>query len=229
VENNKGYSKEWEGVYVRGEQNSVWPWSDLVSLIHRHCKQIIKLSSARVLELGCGPGANIPFFLSLGMNYHAIEGSQTIIQKLQESYPELKQQIIKGDFTTEQSFSTFMFFDLVVDRGALTYNSKDGIKSALHLVLNALNPGGYFIGVDWISINHSDANLGLVCGDEYTRTEIPIGQFFRVGKVHFSDETHLRELFSGFKIVLLEEKIYKNHEPFDGHQLASWNIVARKL
>jgi SAM-dependent methyltransferase len=198
-------------------------------LIHRHCKQVIKLGSARVLELGCGPGANIPFFLSLRMNYHAIEGSQIIFHRLQKSYPELKHQIIQGDFTAEEPFAHFDSFDLIVDRGAVTYNDTLSIKSTLRHVLNVLNPGGYFVGVDWISVNHSDVAIGVDCGDVNTRTEIPMGQFFRVGKVHFSDEIHLRELFSGFKIILLEEKIYKNYETVDGRQLASWNIVARKL
>lgn len=224
-----GFSREWDEVYLRNEQNSVWPWSDLVSLVHRHCREIIELGDACVLELGCGPGANIPFFLSLGMKYYAIEGSQTIFQKLQKSYPDLKSQIVNDDFSKELPFTQVHPFKLVVDRGAVTYNDTRAIKSTLCHVFNVLSPGGYFVGVDWVSLNHSDANLGIVCGDMNTRAEIPSGQFYGIGNVHFSDESHLRELFSSFEIVVLEEKIYKNCEPADNHQLVSWNIVARKL
>ena len=41
----------------------------------------------RVLELGCGPGANIPFFLSQGADYYAAEGSETIVVELQKKFP----------------------------------------------------------------------------------------------------------------------------------------------
>ena len=49
---------------------SVWPWSDLISLCSRYHK--LKKSSS-VLEIGCGVGANIPFFLSKNINYHGID------------------------------------------------------------------------------------------------------------------------------------------------------------
>ena len=53
---------EWEQTYKNGKQLSVWPWTKLISLVKRHTD--IK-QSMRVLELGCGVGANIPFFVSL--------------------------------------------------------------------------------------------------------------------------------------------------------------------
>ena len=47
----------------------------------------------RVLELGCGAGANIPFFLALGMDYYAIEGSPTIVKQLHKRYADLADKI----------------------------------------------------------------------------------------------------------------------------------------
>jgi len=44
----------------------------------------------RVLELSCGAGANIPFFLGQGFKYYGIDGSDTIINKLKESFPKIK-------------------------------------------------------------------------------------------------------------------------------------------
>ena len=43
--------------YKEKLQMSIWPWSDLVTAVMR-----LRLpASTRVLELGCGAGANIPF------------------------------------------------------------------------------------------------------------------------------------------------------------------------
>ena len=52
----------WESAYSLGGHNTLWPWSDLVSLVSRHCCPISSPEKFNMLELGCGPGANIPFF-----------------------------------------------------------------------------------------------------------------------------------------------------------------------
>ena len=51
------FSNEWENRYKAKTHLSIWPWSDLVSLVMRH--KPIK-ENFKVLELGCGAGANIP-------------------------------------------------------------------------------------------------------------------------------------------------------------------------
>ena len=63
-------------MYQDGEHLSVWLWSELISLFKRDVD--FKGNNLRVLELGCGAGLNIPFFLALGADYHAIEGSKRL-------------------------------------------------------------------------------------------------------------------------------------------------------
>ena len=220
-----GFSTEWERCYLDNTQMSVWPWSDVVSLVHRYCNGLIS-GSGRVLELGCGAGANIPFFQALGVDYFAVEGSPAIVKQLHQRYPDFIDQISVGDFTVVQPFKGA--FDLVIDRAAITHNSFTAIKDTLESVLVSLIPGGIFIGSDWFSTKHSDYFGGEMSVDKYTRNHYTKGQFIGVGGVHFSDEHHLKELFSQFEILLMEEKIIKQYEPLGNHQFASWNIVARR-
>ncbi|MDO9162361.1 MAG: class I SAM-dependent methyltransferase [Methylococcaceae bacterium] len=221
-----GFSSEWEQRYTENTHLSVWPWSDIVSLVHRHCKPIISKGGGRILELGCGAGANIPLFRALGMEYFAIEGSPTIVKQLNQRYPDLVDNIMVGDFTLEQPFECD--FDLVIDRAALTHNNTASIKNALQIAFDSLKLGGIFIGSDWFSKNHDDFSGGEVSDDEFTRTNHTKGSFAGVGKVHFSNERHLRDLFTQYEIVSMEEKLMRRYEPKDNHQFASWNIVARK-
>jgi len=221
-----GFDLDWEKTYASGTHLSVWPWSDIVSLVNRHCKTLIKKGGGRVLELGCGAGANIPFFLALGMDYSAIEGSSTIVKQLHERYPDLADKIQVGDFTQEQSFQSN--FDMVIDRASLTHNTKKVIRRALQIAYDLLKPEGVFIGTDWFSKNHTNFKGGEEFEDEYTRNNHIENQFEGVGNVHFSDEPHLRDLFSKFEIKFMEEKLFRRYEPKDNHQFASWNIVARK-
>jgi SAM-dependent methyltransferase len=222
-----GFSQDWEARYADNTHLSIWPWSDIVSLMHRYCKPLISRKVGRVLELGCGAGANIPLFLAQGLDYYAIEGSPTIVAQLHYRYPNLVDNIRVGDFTADQSFDGN--FDLVIDRASVTCNNTSSIKKALEITFASLKPGGLFIGSDWYSTNHTDYSGGEMEDDIYTRTNHSKGQFVGTGNVHFSDETHLRDLFSKFQILFMEEKITRGYEPQDNHQFASWSIVATKI
>ena len=106
-----GFSAEWEQCYKSNSHMSIWPWSDLVSYVYRYAKPTT--DDFKVLEIGCGAGANIPFFKHLGVKYYAIDGSESIVKQLKESFPEYKNSIVVGDFTREIPFDEQ--FDLVVD------------------------------------------------------------------------------------------------------------------
>ena len=221
------FSKEWEQSFSSNTHISVWPWSDVVSLVNQNCKSIIsKPDGVNVLELGCGAGPNIPFFEKIGFNYHAIEGSSTIVKRLHKKFPKFKDKILCGDFTREQPFNNK--FDLILDRAALTHNNTNSIKFALNLVKQSLKKNALFIGIDWFSKNHSDSTKGIEIDDKYTRTNIMRGPFIGVGKVHFSNLSHMLELLHDFEIIFLEEKLSIHHKPISKYQFASWNFVARK-
>ncbi len=222
------FSNEWEKSFSKNTHMSLWPWSDVVSLVNQNCKSIIlNPEETNVLELGCGAGANIPFFKKLGVKYYAIEGSPTIVKKLHKRFPEMKKQIICGDFTIAHPFD--IHFDLILDRAAITHNNLKSIIKTIDIVANSLKNKGLFIGVDWFSKNHSDMNKGHQIDDQYTRTNFKEGPFFDIGKVHFSDLSHIKHLLSQFAIEHIEEKLTKHYGSKHMKQFASWNFVARKI
>lgn len=218
------FSKEWDERYKQNTQMSIWPWSDLVSYVMRYSRP--SCPEFKVLELGCGAGANIPFFRHLGLEYYAIEGSETIVESLWDRYPELKNNIVIGDITEKIPFT--VHFDLVVDRSSLTHNTSAAIRESLSHVLNRLKPKGKYIGIDWFSTLHSDYRNGDPGEDEYTRSNYKKGQFANVGRVHFSDKRHLKELFIAFEIEIMELKTIRREIPEESQIFASWNLVARK-
>lgn len=219
----------WESAYSLGKHNTLWPWSDLVSLVSRHIRPISAPEKYNVLEMGCGPGSNIPFFLSLNVNYHAIDGSVTAIKSVHDNFPNLSQNVVTGDFTRENLFSNrHNFFDLIVDRAAITHSNRIEIESVIKYIKNSLKPGGLFIGVDWFSKNHDDALMGIEDNDKDTRTNISTGECSGIGKVHFSDQENMRDLFSSFDIIVLEEKIVTRYDSSIQKKIAYWNIVAKK-
>ena len=53
-------------------------------------------------------------------------------------------------------------FDVVVDRGSFTHNATGDIESGIELVHDIMTDGGYFIGVDWFSDQHLEAQSSTV-------------------------------------------------------------------
>lgn len=218
------FSPEWDQLYRDNAHMSIWPWSDVVSYVHRYAKPVSGFK--RVLELGCGAGANIPFFLKLGVDYCSVEGSPTIVAGLHQAYPALRESIVVGDFSVAIPFEGD--FDLIVDRGSLIHNDTAGIRSGLGLAYQHLRSGGKFIGIDWFSDAHPGAGLGIAF-DSHTRTDITSGHLAGTGKVHFCDRGHLVDLLTeaGFQIDRLEHKQHDVLIPA-GERFAWWNFVAVK-
>lgn len=213
------FSKEWEERFKDNTHQSVWPWSDVVSYFHRYAKD-----SKNVLELGCGVGANIPFFKSTGIEYCGMEGSKFAVDKIKQRFPEIN--VIVGDFTQEIPINKK--FDLIFDRSSLTHNTEDGIKQCLKNVYVRLADNGKYIGIDWFSTSHSDYAKGKDDTDQFTKTGYHEGQFASVGRVHFSNKEHLLDLFKDFNILILEHKSIKTEIPSNEKNFASWNFVAQK-
>ncbi|MEI6002629.1 class I SAM-dependent methyltransferase [Paraburkholderia bengalensis] len=217
------FSAAWEDAFRQGGHDSRWPWSDLVSMTKRHARTLDETS--RVLEIGCGAGANIPFLLTTGAQYFAVEGSAAAAAKARDRFATLGAQIHTGDFIDDMPFSGE--FDVIVDRAAMTHNDEASIRRGLAKLAAKLKPSGLYIGIDWFSTKHDGFRTGEATSDERTREHFTSGPFAGVGRVHFSDEAHLRDLFAGYEFLALEEKVTEVALPTRG-VLASWNFVARK-
>jgi hypothetical protein len=222
-----GFSTEWEKIYSQGMQNSIWPWSDLVSYVMSYARP--HDPSCKVLELGFGAGANIAFFSSLGVEYFGMDGSESVVKRVGQRFAnQAGITLACGDFTQNIPFAGP--FDLVVDRSSLTCNSTAAIRGCLQDVGARMSRGAKFIGIDWHSTDNSQFLLGRESGDYHTRSDFESGQFKDVGVMHFSDQEHLVDLFSGsgFEIERLEHKRIEIALPAGTDRMASWNFVAIK-
>ncbi|MEO8949199.1 MAG: class I SAM-dependent methyltransferase [Mucilaginibacter sp.] len=219
------FSSEWESIYQANQQMSIWPWSDLISYVMRYSKPTNE--KFKVLELGCGAGANILFFQHLNVDYYATEGSESVVDYLINKHPSLSEKIKVADFTKEIPFD--MDFDLIFDRAAIAHNSTSAIKSCIDLISRHLKHNGLFIGIDWFSTSHTAFNSGTFTTDSNTKNNYPPGHFHQVGQVHFSDRLHIEELFEAFELIKLEHKTVVEECPKTDYQLAWWNFVVKKI
>ncbi len=210
----------WEKLYCKNLHHSIWPWAELISEVKK-----IRIETNEVLELGCGMGANIPFFLSEGYLYHGVDGSETAINTNSQRFPEIKNNLKVADFTKSIPFGKK--FSLIFDRASITHNQSNNIESCIKLISEHTLPNGYFIGIDWFSDKHTDYEKGLIL-ESGTKTDIDSIQFDSTGIVHFFKRQEIINLFqiNKFKIIKMDEKIISNCLSKVQYDRASFNFVA---
>ena len=219
----------WDQIYKKRKQDNIWPWSEVVSLTQKYANLDLINKKYKVLELGCGTGPNILYFLKLNMSYYGVDQSQEAIQISKKRFPKLRKRLKISDFTKKIPFQEK--FDLIIDRSSLTHNDEASIKDGLNLIFSKLKKKGTFIGIDWHSVNHSDYktnNQNLFTIDKFTKTNFKIGQFQDAGVVHFSNYKQINKYFKKWKIIFLEEKIKHQKLPKKNFVIAAWNFVVKK-
>lgn len=214
--------ENWDNLYKNNKHHSIWPWVDLISEVK---KINIKLDAA--LEMGCGMGANIPFFIAEGIEYFGIDGSPTAIQCNTDRFPNIKENLKVCDFTKEIPFDRK--FQLIFDRASITHNDMFAIKSCLEIIANKTMEGGYFIGIDWFSDNHIDFQKGDI-SSQGSRKNITSEQFRGTGVVHFFNKNEIISLFevNNFTIVKMEEKTIVNSLSNSCDKRCTFNFIAQK-
>jgi len=208
--------------YKSGKHLSVWPWSDVISLVSRY-KHTLR-TNAKVLEIGCGAGANIEFFKQLNIEYFGLDGSNSIISSLKLSFPELQENLIACDFTKTLYFDGP--FDLIIDRASLTHNDDSAIRRTIKNLRPLLTKNGKFISVDWFSNKHCGFTSGESGPDKFTRCNFTKGSLAGTGNAHFSDRDNLLEIFEDWKIIYLMHKICDEQIPIKKYNPAFWNLAA---
>lgn len=91
------WDSTWETVF----QNQEWgkyPGENLIQFVARNFYKLDR-TKINLLEVGCGPGANIWFMAREGFNVSGIDGSETAIMKAEERLQKdaLEAQLVVGD------------------------------------------------------------------------------------------------------------------------------------
>lgn len=226
------WSPEWEqNRFAGGSRVARYVWSDIVSLTFRYFlarRPHTSRDRIRVLELGCGTGANLLFFAKEGLQVAGTDGSQSAIRLARESLEKhgLAATLHVHDFADGLPFPDSSF-DLVLDRASLTHNALSVVARTVGEAHRVLKPSGLLLIVDFFSTDHPGAADGREI-ETNTKTDFTHGMFEGIGKTHFTTEDELRSLLQGFTILHMEHKVYTCIIPDPKDGTAQYNVVAEK-
>lgn len=224
-----GFSKEWEEAYKNRTNISIWPWTDLISMFyHFFSKEKYDYSKLNVLELGCGAGANIPFFEFLDAKYDTVEGSITEVDILNKKFHNPKIVIKQGDFSKEIPFDNK--YDLIFDRASVCHNETKDIIRIIDNCYDMLNAGGYYFGINWFSTKEKEytQKIDVIKQiDDRTFRFGGEGTYAGLGNVHFTDDDEIQNLFSRYTPQELSLKSVETVMPVEDTSY-HWNFAMRK-
>jgi SAM-dependent methyltransferase len=134
----------WDQIF-RSKEWGKYPPEHVVRFVARSFYRELDRSQVRILEIGCGPGANVWFMAREGFAVAGIDGSETAIQKARERLASegLAADLRVGDYT--QLPWEASSFDGVIENVSLYCSPWAGIEQALNEVLRVLKPGGLFL------------------------------------------------------------------------------------
>ena len=74
------WDNSWESLFKKRDWGE-YPNEELIKFIAKHYYKVSNRYKIKILELGCGPGANIWYLAREKFNVHGIDGSKTAINK----------------------------------------------------------------------------------------------------------------------------------------------------
>ena len=183
-----------------------YPPEDLVRFMGR-TYTACRPSEVSVLEIGCGPGANLWFLQREGYKIAGIDSSEVAIEKaINRIASEGSSHNLSTPDLKVGNFSELPWpdasFDLVIDIFALYANTLDVIKLTLKEVDRVLKPGARFYSKLW-----GRNTTGFGQGREIeagTYDNISIGPCCEMGVSHFFDRNEVLQIFSMFEIIVID-------------------------
>ena len=136
----------WEDVY-RSRAWGRYPGEDVVRFVMGHFGRREDRAGIRLLEVGCGSGANLWFMAREGFNTHGVDRAPTAVQlcqsRLDAECPEWR---TRGGAVQQGDLLTLPYddgvFDAVIDVVAICYSPFAQAQAAYRELARVTRPGG---------------------------------------------------------------------------------------
>ncbi|OPX98272.1 MAG: hypothetical protein A4E62_00415 [Syntrophorhabdus sp. PtaU1.Bin002] len=197
------WDETWEHVFSSRDWGR-YPPEELVRFVGRNYFGVPDRPGVKMLEIGCGTGANLWFIAREGFDAYGIDGSPTAITKAKTRMAEegLRASLQIGDVNDLDTFYERSSFDAIIDAACLWCNRLGEVKVILSKVLNILQPKGRIFSMLLGAGSYGD---GL--GEEVekgTFRNIKEGPLCGTGLNHFFTLEEVKNVFSGFSDLQIE-------------------------
>jgi ubiquinone/menaquinone biosynthesis C-methylase UbiE len=218
---------DWEkDIYAKGQQLNHWPYTDVVSDVIRLTKGKDR-KKLKILEIGCGTCNNLWFAAELGLQVYGLDISETAIQYGKSRLEHLgftKTDLRVGDITVLDWDDDY--FDIVLDRGALTQNNYQRISKSLKEVRRILKKNdGIMLSYTLFGLNTTAIKYAKEVSKN-TYDFFTESKFANVGLTSFFGKNDIEELFSEFSSLIINKNSSEDLQTRDIRE--TYSVIAKQ-
>ena len=217
----------WNRIFKENEWGK-YPDTDVIRFVARNYFNVQNRRKVRLLEVGCGPGANILFFSKEGFDAVGVDGSELAIQRCQQRLADehLTAELHISDIATLPLSKDSI--DGVIDCECLYANS---FKDSLHImkeIHRVLKPGGLFFSMTFSVGSFGDGNGETLEGEPNTYTKIHDGAFHKgYGVIRLTPEKDIPELYGKYFEIISVEYVHRSMNARK-NEVREWLVTTRK-
>ncbi|MCI9050791.1 MAG: class I SAM-dependent methyltransferase [Lachnospiraceae bacterium] len=190
---NKSFDTTWEDIHKTQEWGK-YPSEDIIRFIARNYYKKER-SNIKILDFGCGAGANTWYLAREGFDTFAFDGSDSAISKA-KSY--LKKDNLEAHFEVADALDISYpneFFDCIIDSAVVYANTIKNITDMYKKTYDLLVLGGKLFSTGLFTPNTTGYGTGLSL-EKNTFKDLTEGALSGRGTVHFFEKEEVSELLN---------------------------------
>ena len=180
------YDPKWDEVHAARKWGA-YPPEELVRFVMRHYGKAENRAAIRILEIGCGGGANLWFLAREGFTATGVDGCRRALDLARERLNEDMRfaELVQCDACQLADEFQPESFDAVIDVCCLECFTKSDAEAIIKQAHALLVPGGRFFTMLVAAGSWGSTSGCTVPGDPHARTAITEGPLTDCGIIHF--------------------------------------------
>lgn len=218
------WDSTWDEIF-RTHSWGKYPSEDVVRFVARNFYCLCDRKATRLLEAGCGPGANLWFMAREGFSVYGIDGSQVAIstarKRLDQECPGWNGELLTGDLNSLPFDDDS--FDAVIDNEAVYANLiEDSTK--IYTELHRVTKAGGKLFTKMFSMDCTGVGSGKRLGHNTWICEE--GPLANRGRTRFTEGSEIPKLLGDFRLCAVD--LVTRTEDNGSRKISEWVVIAEK-
>lgn len=191
-------SKHYEEKYSAG-YGTLYPEGQIIRAHKQVLEWELNFPAGKILDFGCGTGANLKYFVDQGYEPYGCDTSATAIGRCKKSLPAYQSNFVTSlaEPNLERDFPG-LGFDLFLSNQVLYYLDDVSIAKLAQQAHAKLRKGGVFIASMMANSCWFADNVVGKEGD-FSKVELSTARLKQTTLINFKDRDELLDLFSPFR------------------------------